>query len=410
MVSAVPTIDAVLSAVDARAASKTGGRWLIYGINMAPELTGIGKYTGEMAARLAAQGYDVTVVTAYPYYPHWKLDPARPNWRWSTEMWQGVRIIRCPIWVPAAPTAKSRILHLISFALSSAPAVLYAALRHRPETLFVVEPTSLATPMGLLAARLTGAEAWLHVQDLELGAAMKVGLIRRGGIARLAASYYGWTLRSFDRVTTLSNRMRKALASMGRDEHHIDLFPNWVDLEKYKSVDGSALRDELGIGPDAFVALYSGAMGEKQGVDILLDVARLLEDEPDLCIVLCGAGPARARIEARHHEHTNVLLLAPQSEERFIQLLSMADCHLLPQKKGITHYVMPSKLGPMLATGKPIVAQTEEGCEVQWHLSPPSQSVPPDDTVALTEAIRQIARHSSRRTPASKVTQLPAAI
>ncbi|HEX2525143.1 MAG TPA: WcaI family glycosyltransferase [Geminicoccus sp.] len=385
----VPTIDAVLSSVEARAAAKSSGRWLIYGINMAPELTGIGKYTGEMAARLAARGHDVTVVTAYPYYPHWKLDPARPNWRWSTELWKGVRIIRCPIWVPNQPTAKTRILHLLSFTLSSAPAVLYAALRHRPETLFVVEPTSLAAPAGLLAARLAGAEAWLHVQDLELGAALNVGLIGHGRTARLAASLYRWTLSRFDRVTTLSNRMRKALSSFGRDERCIAIFPNWIQVEKYKAVDSSDLRAELGLALDAFIVLYSGAMGEKQGVESLLDVARLLENERRVRFILCGAGPARSRIEARHQEHHNVMLLDPQPEARFIQLLTMADCHVLPQKHGVTHFVMPSKLGPILATGKPVVAQAEEDCEVATAVGR-HQVVPPEDTHSMAKAIRRL--------------------
>ena len=151
---------------------------------------------------------------------------------------------------------------------------------------------------------------------------------------------------------------------MGRDANRIGLFPNWVDIEKYRPVDASALRAELGLAPGQFVALYAGAMGEKQGVESLLDVARLLEAAPDIRVVLCGAGPARARIEARLAGHPNVLLLDPQPEDRFLQLLSMADCHLLPQKRGVTHFVMPSKLGPMLASGKPIVAQAEDDCEV----------------------------------------------
>ena len=389
---AVPTIDSVLSTVQSRAASCVVGRWLLYGINMAPELTGIGKYTGEMAARLVAQGHEVTVVTAYPYYPHWKLDPARANWRWSTETWQGVRIIRCPVWVPETPTAKTRIVHLLSFALSSAPAVLYAALRHHPETLFMVEPTSLASPMGLLAARAVGAETWLHVQDLELGAALNVGLIGRGHLARLAGAGYARLLRSFDRVTTLSNRLRAALATMGRDESRIGLFPNWVDAEKYRPVDASALRVELGIAADEFVVLYAGAMGEKQGVESLLDVARLLEDEPRIRIVLCGAGPARARIKAGYRDHRNVILLDPQPEDRFIQLLSVADCHVLPQKPGVTHFVMPSKLGPMLASGKPIVAQAEEDCEVTIALRGRGTVVPHASIADFAAAILDLAR------------------
>lgn len=396
--SHLPTLDGVLGSIEARAATRSAGRWLLYGINFAPELTGIGKYTGEMAERLVRQGHEVTVVTAYPYYPHWRLDPSRPNWRWSVEDWRGVRVIRCPLFVPRWLTTRRRILHLLSFALSSAPAVLWAALRRRPETLFVVEPTSFAAPVALLAARVVRAEAWLHVQDLELGAAVKLGLLGNGWAAVVARSLYGRVLRSFDRVTTLSDRMRAALSALGRDANRIGLFPNWVDLEKYRPVDASALRAELGIAPDEFVALYSGAMGEKQGVESLLDVARHLEPERSIRLVLCGAGSTRAWIERRLAEHPNVLLLDPQPEERFVQLLSMANCHLLPQRQGVTHFVMPSKLGPMLATGRPIVAQAEEHCEVALALAGRHCVVPPQRADALADAIRLLACDLVRKT------------
>lgn len=46
---------------------------LVYGINYSPELTGIGKYTGEMVEWLAAQGHEVRVITAPPYYPQWQV-------------------------------------------------------------------------------------------------------------------------------------------------------------------------------------------------------------------------------------------------------------------------------------------------------------------------------------------------
>lgn len=54
---------------------------LLYGINYSPELTGIGKYSGEMARWLAEQGHEVRVVTAPPYYPDWKVWPAFSSWR-----------------------------------------------------------------------------------------------------------------------------------------------------------------------------------------------------------------------------------------------------------------------------------------------------------------------------------------
>ena len=70
---------------------------LVYGINFAPELTGIGKYTGEMVAWLATQGHDVRVVTAPPYYPDWAVWPGYNAARYSTEIWNGAKIIRTPL-------------------------------------------------------------------------------------------------------------------------------------------------------------------------------------------------------------------------------------------------------------------------------------------------------------------------
>src|SRR5580698_5350532 len=94
---------------------------LVYGINYAPELTGIGRYTSDMAASLAAAGHDVRVVTAPPYYPAWQIAPGFSAGRYATERSDGVSIWRAPLWVPSRPKGARRLLHLASFALSSLP-------------------------------------------------------------------------------------------------------------------------------------------------------------------------------------------------------------------------------------------------------------------------------------------------
>ncbi|MCW7187338.1 hypothetical protein OHD60_22915 [Escherichia coli] len=58
---------------------------LVYGINYSPELTGIGKYTGEMVEWLAAQGHEVRVITAPPYYPQWQVGENYSAWRYKRE-------------------------------------------------------------------------------------------------------------------------------------------------------------------------------------------------------------------------------------------------------------------------------------------------------------------------------------
>lgn len=127
---------------------------LVYGINYSPELTGIGKYTGEMVAWMAQQGHDVRVITAPPYYPQWKVNGRYSSWRYRRE--EGDAIVwRCPLYVPEQPSTLKRLLHLGSFALSSFFPLL-AQRRWKPDRIIGVVPTLFCTPGMRLLAKLSG--------------------------------------------------------------------------------------------------------------------------------------------------------------------------------------------------------------------------------------------------------------
>jgi colanic acid biosynthesis glycosyl transferase WcaI len=372
-------------------------RILVYGLNFAPELTGIGRYTGEMAAWLAEQGHDVTVVTGYPYYPHWQLAKGYPSWRWSHEAWRGMHVLRCPVYVPRQPNAVTRILHLLSFSLLSGPVAVAAALWRRPDIVLTIEPATSCTPWALFAAKAARASSWLHVQDVELGAALRLGLVRAGWLSRLVSMAYGALLRRFDRVTTLSQRMRAELAQFGRALESIEIFPNWVNLARFEGVDPMPMRRELELGPDHIAVLYAGNLGEKQGVESLLEVARMLRDEPSVRFIICGAGATRDRIAAQLSNHPNITLLEPQPDERFVELLHAADIHVMPQRKGMTNFVTPSKLPAMMASGRVIVAQTEPGCPVHDILHTAGVLVDPENALRTAEAIRALSADPNQR-------------
>lgn len=370
-------------------------RLLFVGLNHAPELVGIGRYTGETAAWLAARGHDVTVVTSHPYYPAWRAQG--PAWRWARERRDGVRVIRCPLWVPRRPTAPRRIAHLLTFAASSTPTAIWAARRHRPEVVIAIEPTALAAPGALAAARAAGARTWLHVQDLELGAATRLGLAGSGAGGRLAAAAYRRVLRRFDRISTLSRAMADALIEHGAPPERLAIIRNGVDVDRLAAGDGAALRRELGIGPDRIVALYAGNLGEKQGVLSLVELARMLADDPRILVVVAGDGALRPTLETAAQGLANLRLLPLQPEARLPDLLAMADIHLLPQKRGVSSFAMPSKLGGMLASGRACVVQADEGCELHDLLAGAAALVPPEDGDALLAAVRRLASDPAMR-------------
>jgi len=371
---------------------------LIYGINYAPEPTGIGKFSGEMGAWLAARGHAVRAIAAPPYYPAWKRAEGAAR-LWRRERLDGVEVRRCPLYVPARPTGTKRIAHLASFAASSFPVAMWQAVAWRPDLVLAVAPTLFSAPAAAYTAWLCDAKSWLHLQDLEIDAAFDLGLVpARRGVKRTVFAVEGWLLRRFARISTISPAMRDRLAGKGVDPARLTLFPNWVDTAAIRPLAGpSPMRAELGIPADAIVALYSGNLGEKQGLEVILDAARAHATDPRLRYVVCGEGAAAARIRAAAAALDNLRVLPLQPAARLNDLLNLADIHLLPQRADAAALVLPSKLTGILASGRPVVAGAAPDTDLARAMEGCGIAVPPEDAAAFAAAIAALADDPDRR-------------
>ncbi len=370
---------------------------LVYSANFAPEPTGVGKYSGDMAAWLAAQGHEVRVVAAPPYYPAWQLgkDYAWPPYR--RERWQGVDVWRAPLWVPRTPGGLKRVLHLATFALSSLPVMLWQVF-WRPDIVMTIAPFFLCAPAGWLTARLSGASAWLHIQDFEVDVAFQMGLLKGKVLQSLALGIERWMLRRFDVVSSISVRMLERLRQKGVMNERVYFFPNWVDVAHvFPLAEPSDYRKELGIEPDTKVVLFSGTLGSKQGLVVIPDAARRLIHRKDVIFVVCGDGVMKPQLEAASMVLSNIRFLPLQPFERLGQLLGLADIHLLPQSPEAADLVLPSKLSGMLASGRPVIAACREGTEIAAVVTQCGLVVPPEDGAVLTSAIERLADDSTAR-------------
>ena len=366
-------------------------RILIYSANFAPEPTGIGKYSGEMAAWLADHGHTVRVVAAPPYYPMWKVSPEYIWPPYRRERWHGIEIWRAPLWVPKSPGGFARVLHLLSFAITSFP-VMLRHISWRPDLVVTVAPAFLCAPAGLLTARLCGAQSWLHLQDFEVDLAFRMGLLKGKLLRRLVLRMESWVMRRFDDVSSISSRMVEQLLKKGVDLKRTHYFPNWVDIAHVKPTLASGrYRRELGIAPGAVVVLFSGSLGGKQGLMAIPAVASLLSHRKDIVFVICGDGVMKPKLEAEAASLSNVRFLPLQPFERLGELLCAADIHLLPQSPGAADLVLPSKLSGMLASGRPVISTCRPGTELEAVVSKCGLVVAPQDSSALAAAICRLA-------------------
>jgi colanic acid biosynthesis glycosyl transferase WcaI len=204
---------------------------------------------------------------------------------------------------------------------------------------------------------------------------------------------------AFDRISGISSRMVERALAKGIPANRVVLFPNWVDTDAICPLDLSAnrsnvirreLASEVPHIEDKTILLYSGNMGAKQGLELLAPLAESFSADPRIHFLFCGDGAFRERLETLVAHRPNVTLLPLQPLNRLNQLLNAADIHLLPQKASAADLVMPSRLSPMLSSGRPVIATAHPGTQVATVVEGRGMVVPPEDNGALHAAVLRL--------------------
>jgi colanic acid biosynthesis glycosyl transferase WcaI len=336
-------------------------RILIYGINYYPELIGIGKYSGDMSEWLTEKGHQIRVITAPPYYPEWQIHQQYRNRYYKEKTTSGIQIWRCPLYVPNKPNTLTRLLHLFSFALSSLP-IVFLQWRWKPQLIITIEPTLLITPTSLLFAKCCGAKTLLHIQDYELDTLLKLNTNYPKELISIAKKIERYLMQKFDSISTLSPSMLQLAKKKLPFFKSIWLFPNWVDTGFIRpQYQVNYFRQQWQIELHTKVILYSGNMGKKQGLELIIQAADYFRPYPDILFLMVGTGviESELKIYADQLQLTNIRFYPLQSYQYLPALMTVADIHLVLQKKGVADTVLPSKLTTIFAAGGTAIISAE---------------------------------------------------
>lgn len=371
-------------------------RLLLIGGNYSPEPTGIGKYNGEMIRWLAESGYDCTVITSYPYYPEWKVQPPyerKKHWysKEVTQLERGkITVYRCPQYVPAKPTGKTRIMLDFSFAMSAFFKLITLLFAAKFDVVITVVPPFHLGLLAVIYKKLRGAKVFYHIQDMQIEAARDLKMISSPKLINILFKLERYIFRQADMVGSISDgMMRKIQEKAGKE---VFFFPNWVDVEKFHPIEERLLlKTEYGFSATDKIVLYSGAIGEKQGLESILLAADALRADRHLKFLICGSGPYKERLVAQAEEKglDNVIFFPLQPFERFNHFLNMADVHLVIQKANASDLVMPSKLTTILAVGGLALITANSGTSLHDLVSTHNMGILVDaeDQQALNEGI-----------------------
>ncbi|MCI5122962.1 MAG: colanic acid biosynthesis glycosyltransferase WcaI [Candidatus Electrothrix sp. AR5] len=342
---------------------------LIYSLNYSPELTGIGKYNTEMSEWLSHQGHEVRVVCAPPYYPEWKVGKAYNNWSYKKEKINGIIVYRSPLYIPSKVTFISRIVHLLSFSITSI-IPLVRLIGWSPDVIFTTMPSLLSLPNALIFSKFYRSTSWLHIQDLELDALFELSSsVPVAFLKPYLLAIERVILSKFDRVSTISHSIIQALHQKKARHEIYPYFPNWASIAPSTTIipyDLCAYKELLGVSQDCTIILYSGNIGIKQGLEIVIDAAKALKSDPNVIFLIVGDGAYKRELmqSVQQYGVKNIIFfpLRPANELPF--LLSIANIHLIIQKKGVSNIALPSKMTNILAVGGFILLTAEKDTEL----------------------------------------------
>ncbi|MGW9113405.1 glycosyltransferase [Microbacterium sp. NPDC055683] len=329
---------------------------VVLGLNYPPEPTGISPYTGALAAGLAARGHETRALTTHPHYPDWHIRAGYGQWS-RNENIDHVTVERLLHYVPRQPRRMSRLLSEISFGLR-------LALRSwgRPGAVVAVSPALFSSAVAYASARLRyrSVPFIVWVQDLySQGLAEFDG--RESAGVRLARAVERWLLGHADRVVVIHDRfVPRVRDDLGVSADRISVIRNWTHLPPIPEVDVAAARAGFGWSEGEKVVLHCGNMGVKQGLENVVEAARLAAQRgDDVRFVLVGDGSERARLQKLGAGIPTLQFLPPLDSQDFPAALRAADVLLVNERPGVSEMAVPSKLTSYFSAGRPVLAATD---------------------------------------------------
>lgn len=372
-------------------------RVIVWGINYAPEFTGIAPHSVALCEFLRGVGHEVEMVTSFAYYPTWQKRPEDRGHFYRTDVENGVPVHRCWHFVPEKVSALKRILHEGSFVFTS---TLRALTLARPDVYVVVSPPLLLGVAAWFVGKWKTAPFVFHVQDMQPDAAVGLGMLKPNWFTRALYGLEAFAYRKAARVSGITQGMLKTFRAKGVPDAKLIYFPNAIDL---KSDEPGPARGEFRrrheFGVDEFIAVYAGNLGVKQGLDVLLQTAPLLRDRR-IRLLICGDGAQREALaaQARKMKLPNFSMLPLQAGRDYRALLVDADLCFITQQAGAGNSFFPSKLLGLLAESKPVVTVAAPECELALSLAEGNfgVNVPPGRPQELADLLDALANDPQR--------------
>ncbi len=354
----------------------------------APEDVAAAVWIPQLAEDLSAKGNHVTVLTAFPNYPRRVVFEGYRRKIYQREKIDNVEVIRTWIYANPSNAHWSRLLNWGSFCVSALIGGLIS--RVKADVIYAIIPPLPLGITALLLGKIIGAKVVTNVQDIYPMIAVQLGILRNPALIRMFEWIERCIYRNSRAVVGISEEFVGHFRRYGAPEKRALMVPNWADSEAIKPQSPDTLLRKEIKGDNKTIVLYSGTLSHNSCTEAIVQAAERI-GSPDICFLIVGDGVKKKSLQqyACERELTNVIFMPFQPLARYSEVLATGDIALVALNTAASLASVPSKVFKHMAAGRPIVAITKRGNELQRLITDFEMGIvaDPDDIDGIAEAI-----------------------
>ena len=263
------------------------------------------------------------------------------------------------------------------------------------DLIYLASTPPIQGALGAILKRIKKIPFVYNLQDIFPDSLVGTGLVKKGGLIwKIGRMIEDFTYKHADKIIVISEDFKRNIMAKGVPEEKIVVVYNWVDQNAVKNIErkDNKLFDKYHLDRNKFYITYSGNIGLTQNMDLLLDVARSLEDNEEIQFVLIGEGAYKEQVKEviTRNNIKNVTLLPFQPYEDISHVFSLGDVGIIISKPGVGENSVPSKTWSIMSASRPVLANFDENEISENECGVFTKS---GDKQAFTDAILELYRN-----------------
>ena len=344
----------------------------------------------EMAKKWAQMGHKITILTEFPNHPSGVIPPSNKGKLFERTNLEGIDVLR--VWIKTSPVKnfRNRMMFYISYMLNAIIAGLFLT-RGKFDLIYASSPPLFVGGAAVVLGFLKRIPLVFEVRDLWPESAIALGELKSQIAISSATKLEEMCYRKAFQVVVVTQGIYDRLVQRGIPINKLLFIPNGANIElfTFTPIGRERVRREMGL-EEKFIAIYAGIHGLAQGLDTILETARLIQSNPDIQILLIGDGPKKAELVslAASYNLPNLALLPEKPREQIPDYLSAADVALIPLKKAdIFKGALPSKIFDAWACERPVLLSIDGEARIVVESVQGGLFISPEDANKMAEAL-----------------------